>query len=113
MHLMLCKEKLTVQGAAMSLLNDTIQKQIREAFAALTGPVKIVRFTQGANVPECETCADTGQLLEEVSALSDKITLEVHDFVADAQLAAQYHIDKLPAVAILSGGATPKDYGIR
>jgi hypothetical protein len=97
----------------MSLLNDNIQKQIREAFAALTGPVKIVMFTQGENVPECETCADTRQLLEEVSALSDKITLDVYDFVRDAQLAEQYHIDKLPAVAILSGGAAPKDYGIR
>src|SRR5512136_1674001 len=97
----------------MSLLNDNIQKQIREAFAALTGPVKIVMFTQGENVPECETCADTRQLLAEVSALSDKITLEVHDFVAEAKLAEQYHIDKIPAVAILSGGDSPKDYGIR
>jgi glutaredoxin-like protein len=97
----------------MSLLNDNIQKQIREAFAALTGPVKIVMFTQDQNVPECETCADTRQLLEEVSALSGKITLEVHDFVAEAKLAEQFHIDKLPAVAILAGGDTPKDYGIR
>jgi glutaredoxin-like protein len=97
----------------MSLLNENIEKQIREAFAALSGPVKIVMFTQGDNVPECETCADTRQLLAEVSALSDKITLEVHDFVAEAQLAEQYHIDKLPAVAILAGGDQPKDYGIR
>ena len=97
----------------MSLLNDNIQKQIREAFETLTGPVKIVMFTQGDNVPECETCADTRQLLTEVSALSDKITLEVHNFVSEAKLAEQYHIDKIPAVAILSGGATPKDYGIR
>lgn len=100
----------------MSLLNDTIQRQIREAFEALTEPVKIVMFTQGENVPECDYCADTRQLLEEVSALSGKITLEVHDFVREAQLAEQYHIDKIPAVAILSGGTSdraPKDYGIR
>jgi len=97
----------------MSLLNDNIQKQIQKAFVALTGPVKIVMFTQGENVPECETCADTRQLLEEVSALSHKITLEVHDFMREAELAEQYHIDKIPAVAILSGGTTPQDYGIR
>ena len=97
----------------MSLLNDQIEKQIQQAFEALTGPVQIVMFTQGANVPECEYCVETRQLLEEVSALSDKITLEVHDFVRDAQLAEQYHIDKIPAVAILSGGDEPKDYGIR
>jgi glutaredoxin-like protein len=101
----------------MSLLNDNIQKQIRQAFEALTGPVKIVMFTQGEDVPACETCADTRQLLAEVSALSDKITLEVHDFAREVKLAEQYHIDKIPAVAILSGGdapdGAPKDYGIR
>ncbi len=97
----------------MALLNDSLQKQIREAFAALTGPVKIVMFTQGEDVPECGTCADTRQLLEEVAALSDQITLEVHDFARETRLAEQYHIDKIPAVAILSGGVTPKDYGIR
>jgi glutaredoxin-like protein len=97
----------------MSLLNDQIEKELRQAFEALSGPVKIVMFTQGENVPECGTCADTRQLLEEVSALSDKITLEVHDFVRDAALAEQYHVDKIPAVALLSGGDTPKDYGIR
>lgn len=97
----------------MSLLNDNIEKQIRQAFEALTGPVKIVMFTQGENALECEYCVETRQLLEELSELSDKITLEVHDFVREAQLAEQYHIDKIPAVAILSGGATPKDHGIR
>ena len=97
----------------MSLLNDNIEQQIRQAFEALTGPVKIVMFTQSEDMPECETCADTRQLLAEVSALSDKITLEVHDFAREAQLAEQYHIDKIPAVAILSGGDKPKDYGIR
>ena len=38
---------------------------------------------------------------------------EVYDFVRDAKLAEQYHIDKIPAVAILSNSSTPKDYGIR
>ncbi len=91
----------------MSLLNDQIEKQLRQAFEALTGPVNIVMFTQGEDVPECETCADTRQLLAEVSALSDKITLEVHDFAREVKLAEQYHIDKIPAVAILSGGDKP------
>jgi glutaredoxin-like protein len=97
----------------MSLLNDQIEKQLRQAFEALTGPVKIVMFTQGESALECEYCAETRQLLEEISALSGKITLEVVDFVRDAKLAEQYHIDKIPAVAILSGGDTFKDYGIR
>jgi glutaredoxin-like protein len=97
----------------MSLLNDQIQKQIRQAFDAMTGSVKIVLFTQDESALECEYCTETRQLLEEVSALSNQITLEVYDFVRDAQLAEQYHIDKIPAVAILSDDPTPKDYGIR
>ena len=97
----------------MSLLNDAIEEQIRQAFDAMTGPVKIVLFTQDENALECDYCVETRQLLEEVSALSDKITLEVHDFVRDAQLARHYRIDKIPAVAILSDGTTPTDYGIR
>lgn len=97
----------------MSLLNDQIETQIRQTFETLTGPVNIVLFTQGENALECEYCVEARQLLEEVSALSDKITLDVYDFVHDAQLAEQYHIDKIPAVAILAGGVTPKDYGIR
>ena len=97
----------------MSLLNDNISKQIRQAFEALTDPVKIVMFTQRENALECAYCVETRELLEEISALSDKIALEVYDFVSEAHLAGQYHIDKIPAVAVLSGGDTPKDYGIR
>ena len=97
----------------MSLLNDQTQKQIRQAFETMTGPVKIVMFTQDDDALECEYCVETRQIVEEVAALSDKISVEVHDFVRDAQLAGQYGIDKIPAIAILADGPTLKDYGIR
>ncbi len=57
-------------------------------------------------------CSDTRQLIEEIGALSDKITVDVRDFVADEALAKQYHVDKIPAVTIL-GGKEDRDYGIR
>lgn len=41
------------------------------------------------------------------------MTVEVHDFVGDAQVATQYGIDKIPAIAVLRDGTTPLDYGIR
>jgi glutaredoxin-like protein len=41
--------------------------------------------------------------------LSDKVQAEVHDFIADAELAKQYGIDKVPAIVVLG----EKDYGIR
>jgi glutaredoxin-like protein len=101
----------------MVLLNAEVQNQIRQAFADLTGPVKLVLFTQGQAEPgpalECDYCAETRQLLEEVTALSAHLSLEVRDFVADSELAGRLGVDKIPAVAILAGGAQPKDYGIR
>jgi alkyl hydroperoxide reductase subunit AhpF len=51
--------------------------------------------------------------VEEVASLSDKITVEVKDFTGDAALAAQYGVDKIPAVVLLTDGETPKDHGIR
>lgn len=98
----------------MSLLNEQVQNQVKQAFEKLSGPVKLLVFTQGeGGAVECDFCAETRQLVEEIAALSDKITLEVRDFVADSALAEQYRIDKIPAIAILGGGAEPKDYGIR
>jgi glutaredoxin-like protein len=41
--------------------------------------------------------------------LNDKILAEVHDFVADTELAKQFGVDKVPAMVILG----QKDYGIR
>ena len=48
-------------------------------------------------------------LREEVAALSDKLTLEVYDFVKDAEKTLQYGIDKIPATVVEGD----KDYGIR
>ena len=102
----------------MSLLNAEIQSPVREVLADLTDPVKVVVFTQGdsglsVGALECEYCTEARQIVEEVAALSDKITVDVRDFVADAALAQQYGIDKIPAMAIVADGAAPKDYGIR
>jgi glutaredoxin-like protein len=72
----------------------------------LEKPVKILMFTQEI---ECRFCSDTRQLAQELASLSDKITTEVYDFVADAGKAEKYGIDKIPALAIIG----EKDYGVR
>jgi glutaredoxin-like protein len=98
----------------MSLLNPEIQAQVRELFAGLDTPVKLLYFTQReGGALECELCVATGELVAEIAALSDRITLEVHDFVAGAELAAQYGVDKIPAIVPLQAGEQPKDFGIR
>lgn len=102
----------------MALLNDNVRKQVQEMLGRLGAPVRLLMFTQGVAPAEgvtleCDMCADTHQLLEEIASLSDKLTLEVRDFVGDRSLADSYRIDKIPAVAVLADGVQPVDYGVR
>lgn len=91
----------------MPLINERDQAFLRDKFATeMVAPVKLVFFTQKQSplmVPggECEFCEDTRLLLEEVSGLSDKIGLETHDFVGEAELAKSYRVDKIPATIIV------------
>jgi glutaredoxin-like protein len=91
----------------MSLIPEDQRERIKSELAEkLVNPVKVIMFTQAM---ECKFCAETKQLIHELAEMNDKIQAEVHDFVADAQLAQQYGIDKIPAIAIRA----EKDYGIR
>jgi len=94
----------------MALLKDQDREHLLKEFGALKDPVKIMVFTQEN---ECQYCAETRQIAEEVAGLSDKISVEVFDFVADQEVAEHHNIDKIPATVIMRGGDTPKDFGIR
>jgi glutaredoxin-like protein len=93
----------------MPLLNDKVQTQVRKALEEIAGPVKLVMFTQQAEALECEMCAETRALVEEIASLSDKLSVEVHDFVTDKAIVEAYQVDKIPAIAVVGS----KDYGIR
>lgn len=92
----------------MSLLSPQDQAQVRALLAErLLGPVTLEFYTQRASplsVPahQCETCRETGELLSELASLSDRLGLEVHDFVLESEAARQQGIDRIPAV-ILKG----------
>jgi len=91
----------------MSLIPDDHRERIRNELAEnLTNPVRIIMFTQEL---ECKFCVETKQLMIELAALNDKINVEVHDFVADAELAKNYGVDRIPALVIIG----ERDYGIR
>ena len=91
----------------MSLIPDDKKELLKTDFEEkLEKPVKILMFTQEI---ECRFCSDTRQLVQELATLSGKITVEVYDFVADADKAKEYGIDKIPALAIIG----EKDYGVR
>jgi len=91
----------------MSLIPEEKKESLQNEFKEkLEDPVKLVMFTQEI---ECRFCSDTRQLVQEIAKLTDKISVEVYDFVADVDKAKQYGIDKIPALAIIG----KKDYGVK
>jgi len=81
----------------MSLVSPADQQKLREVFAEMTRPVRLVFFTQTL---ECETCPQTKQILDELPPLSDKIAIEEVNLILDGDRARHYGIDRAPAVAI-------------
>ncbi len=90
----------------MNLLKDEDKKFVAEEFKKLKDDVKITLFTQKL---ECQYCDQTHKLLEEVTGLSDKLSLQVFNYTIDKEKAQGYGVDKIPAT-IVEGA---KDYGIR
>ena len=83
------------------------QEAIRMKFAQeLLGPVKIDYFTQkelGIIVPgrePCATCKPTGQMLRELAALSDLVSLRVHDFEEEREEAARFGVERIPGIVL-------------
>ena len=91
----------------MPLIGDKERQQVQDILAKnLQGPVRLVMFTQEI---ECEFCAQTRELVEEISGLSDLVESQVYDLVADKRMAEQYSVDKIPAIAVVGD----QDYGVR
>ena len=82
---------------------ETLRNDLKER---MVDPVKIVMFTQEV---ECRFCSDTRMLVQELATLNDKITVEVYDFMANGDIAKEYKVEKIPALAIIG----KKDYGVR
>ncbi len=90
----------------MGIIKEEQKEQLKERFKDLDGNVKLIVFTQEN---ECRYCEETRQVMEDIAELSDKITVEVNDFVADEDKVEKYMIDKIPATVVEG----EKDYGIR
>ncbi len=88
----------------MPLLRAEDRRQLEQIFASqLTDPVTLVLFTQHDSplvIPaqECQTCRETRELLEELADISDKIKLEVKDFIRDASEARTLGVHVIPAI---------------
>lgn len=92
----------------MPLMDQETQSQVRNLLSAVASPVTLKLFTQEF---ECGYCKETHQIAQEIAELSDHLTLEVHDLVKDSAVAETFHIDKIPAIAVV--GPNGQDYGIR
>ena len=82
----------------MALISEADRARLREDFAALKRPVRLVFLTQSIG---CETCLQTRQIIDELPALSENISIEEVNFVLEKERARQLGIDRVPAIALL------------
>lgn len=93
------------------LLDEQVISQIKQTFEQLKEPVQLLFFGSQDN---CEYCADTRQLLEEVAAIDGKLSLGIYDLQQNADMAAQFNVDKAPAIVIAAkDGGQIIDFGIQ
>jgi len=90
----------------MGLIRDEDAGEIRQRLKEMVNPVKLVHFTQELNL---EYGRETQQLLQNLTELSDKLSLEIHNFLLDKEKVTEYGVDKVPATVVRDG----MDHGIR
>jgi glutaredoxin-like protein len=88
------------------VLDEQIVKQIKQIFDGMEQPVQVLLFSSKDN---CDYCNETRQLLEEVTALHDKIELSVYDVNENEQVASQYNVTNAPGIVI----AAKDDAGVK
>jgi alkyl hydroperoxide reductase subunit AhpF len=95
-----------------SMLNEEICAQIKQIFSVeLDQPVEMIYFHDSN---ECASCEETKQLLDELVALSEKLSLSIVDLARQPELGQKYNIHHVPAL-VLAGRdhGDLVDYGIR
>lgn len=94
------------------LLNDQVVNQVKEVFdSQLNQPVEVLFFGQ---LHDCDYCEDTRHLVEEVTDISPKLSLQVYDLDQHAEIAHQFGVDKAPSLVLAAKDGTElTDYGVR
>lgn len=88
------------------VLDEQIVKQIKQAFEGIEKPVQVLLFSSKDN---CDYCNETQQLLEEVTALHDKLELSVYDVNENQEVAKHYEVNNAPGIVI----AAKDDTGVK
>jgi alkyl hydroperoxide reductase subunit AhpF len=87
----------------MSLLSAQDEQVLKQHLSVVEKPVDLLLFTQ--TIGGSETGVVAKQVLDEVAALNDKISVVEKNFVLDTEDRDKYGVDKVPAIVVLSDGA--------
>jgi alkyl hydroperoxide reductase subunit AhpF len=99
---LLRRESTRDYNGGMALLSDQDRQVVRTHLASLTHEVRLLLFTQTIGGPE--TAAIAKQILEELSGLNERLTVEEVNFVLEKERAATFRIDRIPAIVVLRDG---------
>ncbi len=103
----------------MPIIADRDRDMLKREFRKdLKKDVTIRLFTQGSSllaVPgrDCPQCPQTQQLMEELTALSPKLHLEIYDFYSQAEEREKFGVERIPAIVMgEDGDARLRFYGL-
>lgn len=92
-------------------LDEKIIKQVENAFAEMQEPVQVLYF---GSKDQCDTCAETQQLLEEVSAVNAKVELKVYDLRENRDIAERFNVTNAPGIVVAAkDNAEVRNLGIQ
>jgi glutaredoxin-like protein len=83
----------------MALLSEQDRQTLRTHLADIADPVTLLFFTQTIGGPE--TALITKQILDEITELSDRVSIEEVNFILEKDRAAALGITTVPAIAVL------------
>lgn len=86
----------------MPLLSASDEQILRQHLSAVEKPVTLLLFTQTFGGSESGPLAR--QVVDELAALSDNVTVVEKNFVLDTEDREKYGVDKSPAIVVLSDG---------
>ena len=78
----------------------------RRRLAALPSPVRLIFFTQTFG---CDPCLPARQAADRIAAASEQVTVEERNLVLDREQAAEYGVERAPALAVVGA----RDAGLR
>lgn len=90
----------------MALLNGEIIQNVEQMLGDISQDVKLAVFTDDEH---CDYCVEIVQLVNEVAATTDRVSVEQYEIHRDADQAQALNLKRAPAIAILG----KEDYGLR